>query len=129
MPDDASICVYVIDDDESVRNSLQMLFFSAGMKAKTFESAKAFLASDFHEHDTCLVTDFKMPGIDGLMLQQLLKEKDIRIPVIFLTAFDSSDDRARAFKSGAAGFFRKPVDDQALLDSIRWAMGHFQYPL
>lgn len=122
MPDDARICVYVVDDDASVRDSLKMLLLSAGMKAITFESAEAFLASDICERDTCVVTDFKMPGSGGLALQQRLRKKGVRTPVIFLTAFDSREDRQRAFRSGAAGFFRKPVDDQALLDSIRWAL-------
>jgi FixJ family two-component response regulator len=122
LSDYSSICVYVVDDDESVRNSLKMLLLSAGMKAITFESSEAFLASDIRERDTCVVTDFKMPGIGGLVLQQRLREKGVRTPVIFLTAFDSREDRQRAFRSGAAGFFRKPVDDQALLDSIRWAL-------
>jgi len=122
LPEHASICVYVVDDDASVRNSLNMLFLSAGMKAITFESAETFLASDIHECNTCLVADFKMPGISALALQKQLKEKGVHIPVIFLTAFDSSEDRKQAFSSGAAGFFRKPVDDQALIDSIRWAL-------
>ena len=127
MPDDSSICVYIIDDDASVRNSMQMLLLSAGMKAIVFESAEAFLASDIRERYTCVITDFKMPGMDGLALQQRLREKGVRIPVIFLTAFDSKEDRHRAFRSGAAGFFRKPVDDQALLDSIRWALSDLRH--
>jgi FixJ family two-component response regulator len=122
LPDDASICVYVVDDDASVRDSLKMLLLSAGMKTITFESAEAFLASDVHERNTCLITDFKMPGLGGLAFQRQLKENGVRIPVIFLTAFDSKEDRQSAFDSGAAGFFRKPVDDQALIDSIRWAL-------
>ena len=99
-----------------------MLLFSAGIKAMTYKSAEAFLNSDIREHNTCLVTDFKMPGLGGLGLQQQLIEKDIRIPVIFLTALDSAEDRKQAFGSGAVGFLRKPVDDQALLDTIHWAM-------
>ena len=122
MPDNTSICVYVIDDDESIRNSLEMLLLSAGIKAMTYESAEAFLNSDIREHNTCVVTDFKMPGLGGLGLQQQLIEKDIRIPMIFLTALDSEEDRKQAFVSGAVGFLRKPVDDQALLDAIRWAL-------
>ena len=122
MPDNTSICVYVIDDDESMRHSLEMLLLSAGIKAMTYESAEAFLNSDIREHNTCVVTDFKMPGLGGLGLQQQLIEKDIRIPMIFLTALDSEEDREQAFVSGAVGFLRKPVDDQALLDAIHWAL-------
>lgn len=122
MPDNTSICVYVIDDDESIRNSLMMLLFSAGIKAMTYKSAEAFLNSDIREDNTCVVTDFKMPGLGGLDLQQQLIEKDIRIPMIFMTALDSEEDREQAFVSGAVGFLRKPVDDQALLDAIHWAL-------
>ena len=122
MPDNTSICVYVVDDDESMRHSLEMLLLSAGIKAMTYKSAEAFLNSDIREHHTCVVTDFKMPGLGGLGLQQQLIEKDIRIPMIFLTALDSEEDRKQAFVSGAVGFLRKPVDDQALLDAIRWAL-------
>jgi len=125
LPDEASICVYIIDDDASVRNSMKMLLLSAGMKAITFESAEAFLASDICQRDTCVIADFKMPGNGGLALQQRLRQIGVRIPVIFLTAFDSKGDRQQAFRSGAAGFFRKPVDDQALLDSIRWALSEW----
>jgi len=99
-----------------------MLLFSAGMKVLTYESAEAFLESNFRHHDACVVTDFKMPGLGGLGLQQQLIEKDIRIPMIFLTALDSEEDREQAYVSGAVGFLRKPVDDQALLDAIHWAL-------
>ena len=122
MPDDATIIVYVIDDDASVRRALKMLLFSAGMNAITYDSAETFLESGFREHDTCVVTDFKMKGLGGLGLQKQLKNKGIRIPIIFLTAFDSKEDRKQAIKSGAMGFFCKPVDDQALLDTIRWSL-------
>jgi len=99
-----------------------MLLLSAGMKAIAFESAEAFLASDMCGRDTCMVADFKMPGMGGLALQQRLREEGIRIPVIFLTAVESKEARMQAFRNGAAALFRKPVDDQALLDSIRWAL-------
>ena len=122
MPEDANICVYVIDDDASVRQAMEMLLLSAGIHVWVYESAEAFLKSDFREHGSCLIADFKMPQIDGLQLQQQLNEKGIRIPIIFLTAFDSTEDRQRAFRGGAVGFFRKPVDDQALLDVIHWAL-------
>ena len=122
MPDDANICVYVIDDDASVRRSLEMLLFSSGIKVLTYGSAEAFLDSEFRQHGTCMITDFKMPGLGGLGLQQQLIKKGIRIPMIFLTTIDSVEDRQRALRSGAVGFFRKPVDDQALLDTIHWVL-------
>ena len=122
MSTDPSICVYIIDDDESVRRALKMVMLAADLDAKTFDSGQAFLQSDFRRHGTCLVTDFKMPGIDGLGILRQLTKLGKRIPVIFLTASDSSEDRKRAISSGAIGFFRKPVDDQALLDTIQWAL-------
>ena len=122
MPDDATICVYVIDDDASVRRALEMLLFSAGMKVLTYDSAETFLESGFREHGTCVIADFKMKGLGGLGLRKQLINKGICIPIIFLTDLDSKEDRKQAIKSGAMGFFRKPVDDQALLDTIRWSL-------
>ena len=122
MPDDATICVYVIDDDASVRRALEMLLFSAGMKVLTYDSAETFLESGIREHGTCVIADFKMKGLGGLGLRKQLINKGICIPIIFLTDLDSKEDRKQAIKSGAMGFFRKPVDDQALLDTIRWSL-------
>lgn len=128
MPDDPRICVYIIDDDASVRRALKMLLFSAGLEAQTYESAELFLKSEFREEGACLITDFKLRGMSGLELQQQLNQKGSRLPVIFLTAFDSSADRKQAYECGAVGFFRKPVDDQALLDSIRWSLSNYSMP-
>lgn len=122
MPDDATICVYIIDDDASVRRALKMLLFSAGMQVLTYDSAETFLESEFREHGTCVIAAFKMKGLGGLGLRKQLINKGIRIPIIFLTDLDSKEDRKQAIKSGAMGFFRKPVDDQALLDTIRWSL-------
>jgi two-component system response regulator FixJ len=120
--DETNIIVYVVDDDASVRNALEMLLFSAGMQVLVFESAEDFLEHEFREENTCLITDLKMKGLSGLELQQRLNRNGIKIPVIFLTAFDSKESRQMAKLGGAVGFFRKPVDDQALLDTIRWAL-------
>ena len=105
-----------------------MLLFSAGMKVLTYESAEAFLESNFRHHDACVVTDFKMKGLGGMGLQRQLNSRGIRIPIIYLTASDSKADRNQAYQSGAIGFFRKPVDDQALLDSIRWSLSSSSMP-
>jgi two-component system response regulator TtrR len=125
LPDKSKICIYVVDDDASVRNALAMLFLSANMEIRTFEAAEDFLEFQFREKNACLICDIKLKGISGLELQQQLADRGNKIPVIFLTAFDSIEIRRQAKQAGAAGFFRKPVDDQALLDTIQWALSSY----
>ena len=122
MSDPADIQIYVVDDDPSVRKALEMLFISAGMKIRTFKRAAELLEHEIATRNACLVTDLKMSGLSGLELQQQLIEQGIDIPVIFLTAHDSKETRQRARQAGAAGYFRKPIDDRALLDAIHWAL-------
>jgi FixJ family two-component response regulator len=119
---ETKLTVYVVDDDASVRQALVLLLISAGMEVVTFKSAAECLEYELKEKDSCLITDIKMPRISGLELQQKLTERKIKIPVIFLTAFDSEEIRKQVKKLGAEGYFRKPVDDQALLDGILWAV-------
>ncbi len=122
MPEQTKILVYIVDDDASIRDALTMLFRSADMEIQAFEAAEDFLKCQLREEKACLISDIKLKGLDGLELQRQLTERGIDIPVIFLTAFDSNEVRQQARNAGAAGYFRKPVDDQALLDSIRWAI-------
>jgi len=122
LPDESKIRIYVVDDDESIRKALTMLFISAGMEVKAFEAAEDLLKCQLREQNTCLISDLKLKGLSGLELQQQLAKRGIKIPVIFLTAFDSNEIRQQAKQAGAAGYFRKPVDDQALLDTIHWAI-------
>ncbi|MFC1822560.1 response regulator transcription factor [Thermodesulfobacteriota bacterium] len=122
MPDKTKIKIYIVDDDASLRQALEMLLLSTGMDVLTFETAEDFLDYEFRDHNACLITDIKMKGINGFELQQKLTETGIKLPVIFLTAFDSKESREKAKKGGAAGYFRKPVDDEALLDAIHWAI-------
>jgi FixJ family two-component response regulator len=122
VPDETKILIYVVDDDASVRKALTMLFMSADMAVKTFETAEDFLKCQLREQNTCLISDIKLKGLSGLELKQKLAEREVKIPVIFLTAFDSNEIRQQAKQAGAAGFFRKPVDDQALLDTIQWSL-------
>ena len=125
MPDDAKILIYVVDDDASVREALTMLFISADMEIQTFEAAEDLLKCQIREERACLILDIKLKGLSGLELQQQLAGRGIKIPVIFLTAFDSNETRQKAKQAGAAGYFRKPVDDQALLDTIHWAISGY----
>ncbi|MBT8366062.1 MAG: response regulator [Deltaproteobacteria bacterium] len=122
MPNETPILIYVVDDDASVRAALTMLFRSAEMEVKTFEAAEDFLNCQLREQNACLISDIKLKGLSGIELQQQLAERGIQIPVIFLTAFDSNEIRQQTKQAGAAGYFRKPVDDQALLDAIHWAI-------
>ena len=116
--------VYLIDDDESVRRALQRLLRSAGLDVTAFSSAEEFLQREnLGENRACIIVDIRMPGLTGFDLQEKLTSKGIRIPVITVSAFDDAQTRERARKLGATAFFRKPVDGEALIDAIRWAMG------
>ena len=114
--------VYVIDDDESVRSALDRLLRSADLHAETFSSPDEFLNSPKQKKNACILIDIRMPGSTGFDLQQKLTAVDIRIPVIVISASDDAQIRERARELGAVSFFRKPVDDQALLDAIWWAI-------
>ena len=114
--------VYVIDDDESVRSALERLLRSADLHAETFSSADEFLNSPRQKKNACILIDIRMPGSTGFDLQQKLTAFDMRIPVIVISASDDAQIRERARELGAVAFFRKPVDDQALLDAIYWAI-------
>jgi FixJ family two-component response regulator len=118
--------VYVIDDDESVRRALARLLRSADVDAETFSSADEFLNSAKQNKNACILIDIRMPGSTGFDLQQKLAASDIRIPVIVISASDDAQIRERARELGAVSFFRKPVDDQALLDAIWWAISGAQ---
>jgi len=114
--------VYVIDDDESVRRAFARLLRSVNLDAETFSSADEFLNSPKQEKNSCILIDIRMPGTTGFHLQQKLAASEVRIPVIVISASDDANIRERARELGAISFFRKPVDDQALLDAIWWAI-------
>jgi FixJ family two-component response regulator len=114
--------VYVIDDDESIRKALEMLLQSANMNVQAFESGEQFLDFNPRKEMSCIVTDLKMKGLDGISICKNLQEKGVDIPIIFLTAFDSAEYRLQASQCGAAGYLSKPVDDKALTDTIYWAI-------
>ena len=122
--DKSKIQIYVVDDDVSVRKSLEMLFLSADMEVRTFKGAEDFLEHKFREENDCLIVDVMLKEQSGFEFHKHLTKKEIKIPVIFLTAFDSKERRQQAKQAGAAGYLRKPVDDQALIDTIQWALSH-----
>jgi len=114
--------VYVIDDDESVRRALERLLRSGSLSAETFASPEEFLAEPRQNENSCIVADIRMPGSTGFDLQHRLTEHHIKIPVIVVSASDDAQVRERARELGAVAFFQKPVDDQALLDAVSWAI-------
>jgi FixJ family two-component response regulator len=114
--------VNVIDDDESVRRVLVRLLRSADLDAETFSSADEFLKGPMQNKNSCILIDIQMPGSTGFDLQQELATFDIRMPVIVISTSDDAFIREHARELGAVSFFRKPVDDQALLDGIWWAI-------
>jgi two-component system response regulator FixJ len=122
VSDNSKIMVYLIDDDVSIRNAIEMLLQSANMNVQTFITGEKFLQFNPQNSRSCIISDIKMKGLDGFDLCKKLKEKGINIPIIFLTAFDSQEYRKHAREIGAAGYLSKPVDDQALIDTIHWAM-------
>ncbi len=123
MPSDAAM-VYVIDDDEAARQSLEFLLRSAGVQVRAFESAAAFLELLPQLKGGCIVTDVRMPEISGIDLLRRVNELEIGIPVIVITGHGDIALAVEAMKIGAVDFFEKPFNDEALLASIRAALDH-----
>jgi FixJ family two-component response regulator len=114
--------VSVVDDDESVRESLPDLLNELGFSVRAFSSALEFLASDALGQTECLILDITMPGMTGIELQAELKRRDIRISIIFITASPDNAVRARVVEMGATACLIKPFSDTALLKALRSAM-------
>src|SRR5687767_4448412 len=114
--------VYVVDDDELVCRALSRLFRSAGLEAKTFPSATAFMDYSPLDRPACLVLDVRLPGPSGLDLQSALGEARPDIPIIFLTGHGSVPTSVRAMKGGAVDFLEKPFHDQELLACVQRAL-------
>jgi FixJ family two-component response regulator len=121
-----TLLVYIVDDDESVRTGLSRLMRSAGFEARTFESAEQFLKNLHIERPACVLLDITMPNVTGLEVQARLKQKGMNLPVIAVSARDDEETRRLARELGVQFFFRKPVDDQALLDAIAWVTGEHE---
>jgi FixJ family two-component response regulator len=112
----------VVDDDESMRESLPDLIKEFGFAARAFSSAEEFLSSGSVDETSCLILDIAMPGMTGPELHQELKHRGEKIPIIFITAQKDETIRARALEQGAAGFLFKPFTDAALLAAIKTAL-------
>ena len=114
--------ISVVDDDDSVRESLQCLIRSFGFAVEAFASAEEFLTSDRLRDTRCLILDVRMPGMNGIELQRRLVASHHEIPVIFITAHGDEAARSQALRDGAVGYLLKPFTEEALLSAIHAAL-------
>ena len=119
---EADAVVFVVDDDEGMRQSLKNLIGSVGLQVKVFASAQEFLRSKLTDVPGCLVLDVRLPGLSGLDLQKRMVEADMEIPIIFITGHGDIPMTVRAMKAGAVEFLTKPFREQDLLDAIQQAL-------
>jgi len=114
--------VFVVDDDISVREAVEGLFLSAGLQVQTFASAQEFLAGPRADGPSCLVLDVRLPGLDGLDLQQRMADLDLAIPIVFITGHGDVPTTVRAMKAGAVEVLTKPLGDADLLEAVQHAI-------
>jgi FixJ family two-component response regulator len=114
--------VFVVDDDVSVRESLELLIASAGWQPETFASAQAFLSRAPAATPACLVLDIELPGLDGLELQERIAVDRSERPIVFITGHDDVPETIRAINGGAVEFFTKPFAADALLQALERAL-------
>ncbi|MGD0298711.1 MAG: response regulator transcription factor [Bryobacteraceae bacterium] len=114
--------VFVVDDDAAVRDSVQRLIASVGMRVQTFGSTREFLTNKRPDAPACLVLDVRLPDASGLELQRDLAEANVRIPIIFITGHADVPMTVRAMKAGAVEFLTKPFRGQELLEAIQQAI-------
>src|ERR1700691_2627964 len=114
--------VFIVDDDDLVRASIQGMLKSGGLHSETFGSAQSFLQSKGTDGPSCLVLDVRLPGVDGLDFQRELASAGIRIPIIFITGHGDIPMTVKAMKSGAVEFLTKPFQDEDLINAIHQAL-------
>jgi FixJ family two-component response regulator len=119
---DAQSIVFIIDDDESLRDALKRVFRSVGLRAEVFASAPEFLKYDRPDVPSCLVLDVRLPGLSGLDFQAELGNANILIPIVFITGHGDIPMSVKAMKAGAVEFLTKPLREQDLLDAVRVAL-------
>jgi FixJ family two-component response regulator len=120
LPDQSVISI--VDDDDSVRASLDSLVRSLGFTAYSFPSADAFLQSPRLGDTKCVISDVQMPNMTGLELQNVMLAQGLRIPIIFITAFPDEALEAAAMKAGAIAFLNKPFDGQVMIECLQKAV-------
>jgi len=120
--DQTTSCVYVVDDDEAMRDALSLLLSSVGYMSKAYPSAGEFLDDYDPEQPACLLADIRMPGMSGLEMQDELKQRGIEVPIIFITGHGDVPMAVEAMKAGAVDFLQKPFRDQDVLDRINDAL-------
>ena len=128
MPHGSAI-VFVVDDDISVRESLELLIQTEGLQPRTFASAQEFLACPRAVVPSCLVLDISLPGLDGLELQNRVAVERADMPIIFITGYGDVPKSVQAMKRGAVEFLTKPFNDDVLLTAIRQALGRSRFAL
>lgn len=121
--------VFVVDDDQSVREALNSLIRSAGFRVETFSSAQEFLDHTRPNAASCLVLDVRLPGLGGLDLQQELANRDVGIPIIFITGHGNIPMSVQAMKAGAVEFLTKPFSDEVLVNAIQQAIERNRHEL
>ncbi len=119
---DTQQTVYVVEDDEAVRDSLELLLKSDGKPVRTYDNANAFLKDYSEKMAGCIVLDIRMPGMDGMELQKKLNEKHSILPIIFVTGHGDVPMAVDAMKEGAVDFIQKPYREEALLQKIEAAL-------
>jgi len=125
MNDDRSTAVpivFIVDDDESLRESLGSLFRSVGLRVELFGTAPEFLSTTLPDLPSCLVLDVRLPGLSGLDFQSELIRANVRVPIIFMTGHGDIPMSVRAMKAGAVEFLTKPFRDQDMLDAVQLAL-------
>ena len=118
--------IAVVDDDTAIREAVQSLLRSVGLRAEVFASAKDFLQSGRLQDTACLIVDVRMPQMSGLELQQQLTTAHCPIPIIFITAHGDEETRARALRAGAVDLLDKPFSDEVLLRAVQAALESFR---
>ena len=114
--------MYIVDDDEGVRRALARVFKSVGFQSHQFSSTKHLMAANIYTDHSCVIADLNIAGDDPVELPARLRERRIGLPVVFVSAAASDKDRAKVMSAGGFGLFHKPVDSQALIDAVQWAI-------
>ena len=110
--------ISIVDDDDSVRTALKSLIDSVGFRAEVFGSGEEFLKSPVVSQTDCLIVDVRMPGMTGLELQERLNASGASVPIVFISAHDDKEARARGLRAGAIDFLQKPFSEESLLGAI-----------